>query len=67
MRERDQLNDLARRLMGVRMALGGLAFDEACHRARIAIARVVLDVANERALPRQLKIRKSKINHDWPK
>lgn len=53
MREREQLEDLATRLIGVRMELGALAFDEACRRARLAIARVVLDAAHERVGARQ--------------
>lgn len=42
---REQLLDLLERLVGVRAALGEDAFERACHKARVAVARVVLDEA----------------------
>lgn len=53
MRELKQLDDLATRLIGLRLELGAVVFDEACRRARLAIARVVLDAAHERVGARQ--------------
>lgn len=42
---REQLLDLLERLVGVRAALGEDAFERACQKARVAVARVVLDEA----------------------
>jgi hypothetical protein len=48
---RDDLLDLINRLLRIHAALGPAVFIRACHRARVAIAQVVLEEATRTKKP----------------
>ncbi|MBJ3786401.1 hypothetical protein [Devosia sediminis] len=51
---RERLLDLLERLVGVQEALGDEAFNLACQRAKLAVARVAMEHATNRATRKAL-------------
>lgn len=53
---REQMLDILERLSSLNDAFGREAFDRACHRARLAIARVALEEAERSRPPARTKL-----------